>query len=66
MEATFSDHSHTGSIRAVAINEDGFLASGSSDETIRLFNLKKNTEVGCLMQHEGVPIFLEVAPFCLY
>ena len=53
IEATFSDHSHVGSIRALAVSPSGILASGSTDETIRLFNLRKRVEFGNLMHHKG-------------
>lgn len=54
METSFTDHSHTGCVRAVAVSENGILATGSSDESIRLFNLKKRKEIGSLIHHEGL------------
>ncbi|ELU14628.1 hypothetical protein CAPTEDRAFT_211065 [Capitella teleta] len=59
IESTFSDHSHVGSIRSVAVSPTGILASGSTDETIRLFNLRKHVELGCLMHHKGTITALE-------
>ncbi|KAL4235633.1 p21-activated protein kinase-interacting protein 1-like protein [Mactra antiquata] len=53
IEASFTDNSHTGSIRCVSISKNGILASGSTDETIRLFNLKKQKELGSLIHHDG-------------
>lgn len=37
----------------MAVSPTGILASGSTDETIRLFNLRKHVELGCLMHHKG-------------
>lgn len=48
----FTDHSHTGCIKTVAVGKN-FLASGSTDEIIYLFNLKKNKEEGALYTHDG-------------
>lgn len=53
LEESFTDHSHTGNVKAVAISSKGILASGSSDETVRLFNIRTRKEVGRLMHHEG-------------
>ncbi|XP_046460278.1 p21-activated protein kinase-interacting protein 1-like [Daphnia pulex] len=49
---SFTNHSHCGSIRSVATCKQ-FLASGSTDESIRLFNLKTRSEYGFLQQHNG-------------
>ncbi|KAK2188551.1 hypothetical protein NP493_129g04013, partial [Ridgeia piscesae] len=53
LETSFTDHSHTGCVKTVAISKRGILASGSSDETIKLFNLRKRREIGTLMHHKG-------------
>ena len=50
----FSDHSHIGGVKAMAISNKGMLATGSTDETIKLFNLVKNKDLGSLMQHTGM------------
>ena len=60
LETSFTDHSHTGCVKAVAISKRGILASGSSDETIKLFNLRKRREIGTLMHHKGENIFYHV------
>ncbi|XP_013410594.1 p21-activated protein kinase-interacting protein 1-like [Lingula anatina] len=49
----FTDHSHCGGVRDVAISKKKILATGSSDETIKLFDLDKKVELGSLMEHEG-------------
>jgi protein MAK11 len=49
---TFTNHSHCASIRSVAVTSK-YLASGSSDETIKLFNLKRRSEIGGLIEHSG-------------
>ncbi|XP_028404624.1 p21-activated protein kinase-interacting protein 1-like isoform X2 [Dendronephthya gigantea] len=51
-EAAFSDHGHGGCVKTVACNEK-ILASGSTDETVRLFELKQRVEIGRLTQQEG-------------
>jgi len=52
LEQSFTNHTHCGSIRSLAIS-DKYIASGSTDETVKLFNLKTRTEVGSLIQQEG-------------
>lgn len=52
LEQSFTNHSHCGSVRSVA-SRDRYLASGSSDETIKLFNMKTRCEIGGIVQHEG-------------
>ncbi|CAG0900352.1 unnamed protein product [Darwinula stevensoni] len=49
---SFTNHSHCGSIRSIAATKT-FLASGSTDESIHLFNLEKRSEFGSLMEHNG-------------
>lgn len=48
----FTDQGHAGCIKTVASN-GRYLSSGSTDETIRLFDLKKHVEVGTLMEQSG-------------
>jgi len=40
-------------VKTVAISSSGIAASGSSDESIKLFNLRKRVEIGTLLHHEG-------------
>ncbi|XP_077489793.1 p21-activated protein kinase-interacting protein 1-like [Amblyomma americanum] len=54
----FTNHSHMGSVRCAA-SGGKFAASGSTDETIRLFNMRNRSEMGSLMQHEGTVTSLE-------
>ncbi|XP_063676151.1 p21-activated protein kinase-interacting protein 1-like [Bolinopsis microptera] len=51
-EAQFVDKSHSGCVKSVACN-NRYLATGSSDESIRLLDLHKRVELGALMQHSG-------------
>jgi protein MAK11 len=53
VEASFTDHSHAGCVKCVAISHKGVLASGSTDETIRLLDIKRNKELGSLVHHNG-------------
>ncbi|KAK7944865.1 hypothetical protein WMY93_000593 [Mugilogobius chulae] len=57
-EADFTHHSHTGSISAVASSER-FVVTGSKDETIQLYDLKKRVEHGALLHHDGTITCLE-------
>ncbi|XP_064106765.1 p21-activated protein kinase-interacting protein 1-like [Macrobrachium nipponense] len=57
LEQRFADHSHTGSIRQVAIGGK-YLVSGGTDEHIKVFDLNKHVEVGTLMEHEGTITYL--------
>lgn len=52
LSQSFADHSHTGSVRQIAISGK-FLVSGASDEILRIFNLHSRTEVGLIMEHQG-------------
>ena len=42
---------HTASVRTIAFSPKGKMASGSSDGTVRLWNLKTGTTIGRLMDH---------------
>ena len=46
-EQQFSDHSHLGCIRCVASN-NLLVVSGSTDETLSIFHMKRNTDMGPL------------------
>ncbi|CAN8002524.1 unnamed protein product [Ixodes hexagonus] len=52
LRQTFTNHSHLGSVRCVAASGK-FVATGSADETVRLFNMRTRCEMGTLMQHDG-------------
>eukprot|EP00058_Branchiostoma_floridae_P024162 XP_002609652.1 hypothetical protein BRAFLDRAFT_83650 [Branchiostoma floridae] len=51
LKPTFTDNSHTGCVKAVA-SGGHVLASGSTDETIHLYNMETRTELGTLLQHD--------------
>ncbi|XP_071964283.1 p21-activated protein kinase-interacting protein 1-like [Antedon mediterranea] len=51
-QVKFTNNAHTGCVKTIA-SSDNFLASGSTDEMIQLFNLKSNCELGSLMHHKG-------------
>ncbi|XP_015246998.1 PREDICTED: p21-activated protein kinase-interacting protein 1 [Cyprinodon variegatus] len=57
-KADFTHHAHTASISAVAASER-FVVTGSKDETIQLYDMKKKTEHGALLHHEGSITCLE-------
>ena len=40
-------------VRCVAVSNSRFLASGSSDEAIKLIDLKRRRDFGTLVHHEG-------------
>ncbi|XP_076601436.1 p21-activated protein kinase-interacting protein 1-like [Chaetodon auriga] len=57
-KADFTHHAHTASISAVAASER-FVVTGSKDETIQLYDMKKRTEHGALLHHDGTITCLE-------
>ncbi|CAK6965570.1 p21-activated protein kinase-interacting protein 1-like [Scomber scombrus] len=57
-KADFTHHAHTASISAVAASEK-FVVTGSKDETIQLYDMKKKIEHGVLLQHDGTITCLE-------
>jgi len=52
LELSFTNHSHCGSIRSMAI-VGKYLASGSTDEVIRLINMDLRVEHGYMQQQNG-------------
>ncbi|XP_056409433.1 p21-activated protein kinase-interacting protein 1-like [Hyla sarda] len=46
----FINHSHTASLSVVAVN-NRFVATGSKDETIHIYDIKKKVEHGSLLHH---------------
>lgn len=60
LEARFAYTAHAGSVRALALCGD-ILVSGSSDETIRAYNVAKRVESAMLVHHSGSVNALEFA-----
>ncbi|XP_051969760.1 p21-activated protein kinase-interacting protein 1-like [Xyrauchen texanus] len=58
LEPNFTHHAHAASLSAVASN-DQFIATGSKDETIQLYDMSKKTEYGSLLHHDGTISCLE-------
>eukprot|EP00041_Stephanoeca_diplocostata_P021692 m.508902 g.508902 ORF g.508902 m.508902 type:complete len:401 (+) comp21888_c1_seq2:159-1361(+) len=52
IEPKYAYEAHMGSITSVAVKKD-CLVSGSVDETIKIYNLRKKVEHGTLMEHQG-------------
>lgn len=50
--ADFTHHAHTASISAVSTSER-FVVTGSKDETIQVYDMKKKSEHGALLHHDG-------------
>lgn len=51
---SFSDHSHTSSVRCLAASKSGtYVASGATDERLKLFNLADRLDLGTLADHVG-------------
>ncbi|KAK2113195.1 p21-activated protein kinase-interacting protein 1-like protein [Saguinus oedipus] len=50
--ADFTHHAHTASLSAVAVNSR-FVVTGSKDETIHIYDMKKKIEHGALVHHSG-------------
>ncbi|KAG7220917.1 hypothetical protein INR49_017767 [Caranx melampygus] len=57
-KANFTHHAHTASISSVAASER-FVVTGSKDETIQLYDMKKRIEHGALLHHDGTITCLE-------
>lgn len=51
-KANFTNHAHMASISAVAASEK-FVVTGSKDETIQVYDMKKRIEHGALLHHDG-------------
>ncbi|XP_072536375.1 p21-activated protein kinase-interacting protein 1-like isoform X2 [Salminus brasiliensis] len=60
VEPVFTHHAHTASLSAVAASKQ-FIATGSKDETIQLYDMITKTEHGSLLHHGGTVSCLE---FC--
>lgn len=58
---SFADHSHRASIRSVCANGK-FMASGSADETIHVYDMKARKESGMLVHHNGTVNCLSFSP----
>ncbi|KAM4705383.1 p21-activated protein kinase-interacting protein 1 [Rhinophrynus dorsalis] len=56
--ADFTHHAHTASLSVVAVN-NRFVATGSKDETIQIYDMKKKVEHGSLLHHNGTITCLE-------
>uniref|UniRef100_A0A8D0HNP8 PAK1 interacting protein 1 n=1 Tax=Sphenodon punctatus TaxID=8508 RepID=A0A8D0HNP8_SPHPU len=54
----FTHHAHTASLSAVAVNHR-YAVTGSRDETIQIYDMKKKIEHGALLQHDGTVTCLE-------
>ncbi|NXC50083.1 PK1IP protein, partial [Penelope pileata] len=54
----FTHHAHTASLSAVAVNSR-YVVTGSRDETIQIYDMKKKVEHGALLQHNGTITCLE-------
>ncbi|XP_078395289.1 p21-activated protein kinase-interacting protein 1-like isoform X4 [Cetorhinus maximus] len=57
-EPDFTHHAHGASLTTVAVN-DQYVATGSKDETIQLYNMKKKIDQGSLLYHAGTITCLE-------
>lgn len=50
--ADFTHHAHTASLSALAVNSR-FVVTGSKDETIHIYDMKKKIDHGALVHHNG-------------
>ncbi|XP_004695513.1 PREDICTED: p21-activated protein kinase-interacting protein 1 [Condylura cristata] len=50
--ADFTHHAHTASLSAVAVNSR-FVVTGSKDETIHIYDMRKKVDHGALVHHSG-------------
>ncbi|XP_003388740.1 PREDICTED: p21-activated protein kinase-interacting protein 1-like [Amphimedon queenslandica] len=58
LRSKFKEKAHMSSIRSVAASNNGILASGGTDEIIKLYNMRTHTELGTLIQHDGTINYL--------
>lgn len=58
LKAVFAFPAHVSCIKAIAASPQGgkWLASGSADEIIKVWDLRRRKEIGGLMHHEGVSL----------
>ncbi|XP_069469540.1 p21-activated protein kinase-interacting protein 1 [Ambystoma mexicanum] len=56
--ADFTHHAHTASLSAISAN-NRYVATGSKDETIQIYDMKKKVEHGALLHHNGTISCLE-------
>ncbi|XP_012673011.2 p21-activated protein kinase-interacting protein 1-like [Clupea harengus] len=56
--ADFTHHAHTACLSAVA-STNRYIATGSKDETIQLYDMKKKIDQGALLHHDGTISCLE-------
>ncbi|XP_053570716.1 p21-activated protein kinase-interacting protein 1 [Bombina bombina] len=56
--ADFTNHAHTASLSVVAVN-NRFVATGSKDESIQIYDMKKKVEHGVLLHHNGTITCME-------
>uniref|UniRef100_A0A8C9G3I9 PAK1 interacting protein 1 n=1 Tax=Pavo cristatus TaxID=9049 RepID=A0A8C9G3I9_PAVCR len=54
----FTNHAHTASLSAVAVNSK-YVVTGSRDESIQIYDMRKKVEHGALLQHNGTITCLE-------
>ena len=59
----FAFPAHVSCIKAVAASPQGgkWLATGSADEIIKVWDLRRRKEVGGLMHHQGMAFFLKIS-----
>uniref|UniRef100_A0A8C2B5P5 PAK1 interacting protein 1 n=1 Tax=Cyprinus carpio TaxID=7962 RepID=A0A8C2B5P5_CYPCA len=55
IEFNLTHHAHTASLASVS-SSDQFIATGSKDETIQLYDMNKKTEHGALLHHNGTRV----------
>ena len=55
LHLTYAFAAHDGTVRALCLDgyDNASLVSGGSDETIRVYNLKRHKEVGTLLEHKS-------------
>ncbi|OXB60169.1 hypothetical protein ASZ78_012320 [Callipepla squamata] len=58
VDPDFTHHAHTASLSAVAVNSK-YVVTGSRDETIQIYDMRKKVEHGALLQHNGTITCLE-------
>lgn len=50
---SFTSHAHSSCIKATAVSPNKYLATGSTDETIKVYDIRTRAEYGTLLKHDG-------------
>ncbi len=61
LQAHFAQPTHIGAVRAMALDGSA-LVTGGVDETVRVYDVARRVESGCLFQHSGTVVRCALFP----